>query len=273
MKPYIIVIFALLSSLWVYAQELSGVIKYRFIYSQPVHIPDNVTVVGSQSTEFEVPAYLYFNSQKSLFNYDKLAYKNEEASTTYKRKRDEYGQMYFIDKTKNELYIREFVYAKPYITHESVPIISWQLKNEVKTISGYVCKKAETTFRGRKYTVWYTSAIPVSVGPWKLQGLPGAILQAESEDKEVKFTTESIRIPAYVENELNIKEIPDGKIVTYKEYLESFEKERKSQEETMKTMVLSFFEEQKQQGKATGAPKREEMKLSIGKMFTIEKYE
>jgi GLPGLI family protein len=272
MKTYIIAIFALLSFLQVYTQDLSGVIKYRFVYLHTVETPDNATVVGNPVNKYDFSAYLYFNSQKSLFDYCKLEYKESEVLPST-GKYDAHGQMYFIDKTKGELYIREFVYAKPYITHESVPILLWQLKNDVKTILGYVCKKAETTFRGRKYIVWYTSAIPISIGPWKLQGLPGAILEVETEDKEVKFIAESVRIPAYVESRLNIKQIPDGKIVTFKEYLEAFEKERNALEEGGMTFTMNFFEEEKRKGNIKEVPKKEGIKLTVNKMFRIEKYE
>ena len=34
-------------------------------------------------------------------------------------------------------------------------------------------------FSGREWNVWFTEEIPVSLGPWKLNGLPGIILQAE----------------------------------------------------------------------------------------------
>jgi GLPGLI family protein len=65
-----------------------------------------------------------------------------------------------------------------YSYKEKIPEIEWKLENEEKSINGYVCQKATTTFLGRCYTAWFTSEIPLSNGPWKLGGLPGLILQA-----------------------------------------------------------------------------------------------
>jgi GLPGLI family protein len=268
MKPYIIVIFALLSSLWAYAQELSGVIKYRYLYSKEA-LPKDSRTVGNYVSDFNLPAYLYFNTNKSLFDYDKLQYSHE---VKYDRKYDEHGQMYFIDKKSGMLYFREFIYRGTYISQEKIPVITWELKNEVKTIAEYVCKKATAEFRGRKYTAWYTSSIPVSIGPWKLQGLPGAILEAETEDGQVKFIAESIRIPADVQKELSLKELPDGKVVTFDEYLEAFEKERKAVETFFETLFTKQFEEKVKQGEIK-ADLNSLKFYNSRKMFTIEKYE
>jgi len=40
---------------------------------------------------------------------------------------------------------------------------------------------------GRDYTAWFSVQIPVAAGPWVLRGLPGLIVQAESDDGEYRF--------------------------------------------------------------------------------------
>ncbi|MBU2525210.1 MAG: GLPGLI family protein [Bacteroidetes bacterium] len=59
--------------------------------------------------------------------------------------------------------------------------ISWELKAEVKEIGSFQCQKATGNFRGRNYTVWFTTKIPVNFGPWKFEGLNGLILEVEEE--------------------------------------------------------------------------------------------
>jgi GLPGLI family protein len=71
--------------------------------------------------------------------------------------------------------------------------IQWDIINESKFIGGYKCLKATTFFRGRKYFVWFTEEIPISSGPWKLNGLPGLILEAIDEKNEVSFKLKSIK--------------------------------------------------------------------------------
>ena len=60
----------------------------------------------------------------------------------------------------------------------------------------FACQRARTQFRGRIYDVWFTTDIPISNGPWKFQGLPGLILEAYDEKREIQFLFDKIEIPA-----------------------------------------------------------------------------
>jgi len=63
----------------------------------------------------------------------------------------------------------------------------WEVLPETTTILNYPCNKATARFKGRDWTVWFTTAIPRSEGPWKLCGLPGLILRAEDSQKHFVF--------------------------------------------------------------------------------------
>ena len=72
---------------------------------------------------------------------------------------------------------------KIYYVAEDTPTINWEIcEDTVQTILGYTCHRATSKFRGREWEVWYADDIPTSIGPWKLNGLPGLILQAFSGD-------------------------------------------------------------------------------------------
>ena len=51
-----------------------------------------------------------------------------------------------------------------------------------------VRRLATTDFRGRHWTAWFATDIPVSDGPWKLGGLPGLILEAYDKGHQYTFT-------------------------------------------------------------------------------------
>lgn len=82
-----------------------------------------------------------------------------------------------------------------YIVTEKIEKIPWVIENDYKQIGNLSCQKAIADFRGRKYTVWFTKDIPVTFGPWKLQGLPGLILEAVDETNEVQFYALHIAFP------------------------------------------------------------------------------
>ena len=77
--------------------------------------------------------------------------------------------------------VREFVFPHEYECYEPTPYISWTLTDDTLTVSGYLCQQPTATFRGVEWHVWYTEEIPSSAGPWRLRGLPGLIIKAESE--------------------------------------------------------------------------------------------
>jgi len=89
---------------------------------------------------------------------------------------------------------------------------NWKLHQETKKIGNFICQKATIKFRGREYTAWFTSDIPVPYGPWKFQGLSGLILEVYDTDKVLHITTNSIEInnnnncETRVNNKYNLKE-------------------------------------------------------------------
>lgn len=66
-------------------------------------------------------------------------------------------------------------------------IKNWKLEDETKTISGYPCRKATLAYKGRKWTAWYTTEIPLFFGPYKFGGLPGLIVKISDEAGDYDF--------------------------------------------------------------------------------------
>lgn len=61
--------------------------------------------------------------------------------------------------------------------------MAWELlPDSARTVMGYECVGAKTLYHGREWMAWFAPEIPVSDGPWKLQGLPGLILEAYPTD-------------------------------------------------------------------------------------------
>ncbi len=108
---------------------------------------------------------------------------------------DDVGEVFAMDFEKKNLEMRRLVREKGFMSSEPIPAIKWQLLNEEKYFGSLKCQKATANFRGRAYIVWFCPEIPISAGPWKLQGLPGLILDARDTDNDIQFNFESIEIP------------------------------------------------------------------------------
>ena len=76
---------------------------------------------------------------------------------------------------------------------EDIPELNWVIQNERKTIQGYTCQRASSTFRGRKYEAWFTPEIPIREGPYKFGGLPGLILEMQDSQKHFVYTCIGIK--------------------------------------------------------------------------------
>lgn len=78
-----------------------------------------------------------------------------------------------------------------YLIETPAEQINWTIEPDTKNFNDLVCQKATARFKGRNYTAWFCSQLPYSNGPWKLGGLPGLVLEAYDDKKEVVFAFES----------------------------------------------------------------------------------
>lgn len=102
------------------------------------------------------------------------------------------GFQYYYNPKEKVLYSRDlgFRYVK-----DGTINIPWNIKEETKMIGVYKVQKATARFKGRDYTAWFTSQIPLPYGPWKLVGLPGLILEAYDTNKEIYWYFKNIQYP------------------------------------------------------------------------------
>ena len=98
--------------------------------------------------------------------------------STYVYKNYPTGQMTITDRISSQGYR----YA------DSLHAQTWTMGDSTREVLGYTCQQATADFRGRRWTAWFATDIPVSDGPWKLGGLPGLILEAYDEGQQHVFT-------------------------------------------------------------------------------------
>jgi GLPGLI family protein len=94
---------------------------------------------------------------------------------------------YFQYPGEHKLFTKDYVMVNAYLIEEAMPAIDWTISNDTATFGGLHCQKATCHFKGRDYIVWFCPDLPVHTGPWKLNGLPGVIVDAHDTKNEVVF--------------------------------------------------------------------------------------
>ena len=98
--------------------------------------------------------------------------------STYVYKNYPTGQMTITDRIS----LQDYCYV------DSLHTQTWTMGDSTREVLGYTCQQATADFRGRRWTAWFATDIPISDGPWKLGGLPGLILEAYDEGQQHVFT-------------------------------------------------------------------------------------
>lgn len=241
MKKLLLISLLFINVPFIFCQEnIYGIISFKQVYN-------------FNNEKDQKHFILYFNNYKSAYieqkdstinnDFELTKESDEELNISIKISyNDNNNTAYsiFTNLLNKKLEILSSIYEKgeynPVIVDDKAARCTWRIRNEFKKVGRFDCQKAVTTFRGRTYTVWFTHEIPIGIGPWKLNGLPGAILEAFDKTGEIYFIAELIEIPYVGELEV-MPEINSGNIdrISLREFIE---RENKLEDEAI-TMIMS----------------------------------
>lgn len=106
--------------------------------------------------------------------------------------------------------------GKENLYRDTLHAMHWSLRTDKKMIDNLECFKATTNYKGRDYTAWYCPAIPIPNGPWKLGGLPGLIIEAYEDHKDLYFHLSGIRYS----DQLSVQKIQDRPYPGYNSFIQ-----------------------------------------------------
>lgn len=210
------IILFLLFNLVSYSQK-KGLVYYGFV--------DAIGTGNAKGPDSN--AYLVFNNEKSYYVTAKDSLEkaeNLDSQTAYAKDDDSGGSIHngmkssrLGDQVFNDLKTKtiysSLLHGKQIYIKEQALKISWIISKETKKIGNFTCLKATGLFRGRKYTAWYTPEIAVPYGPWKLNGLPGLILEAYDYNKNVYWYFKSLEYPSKTKESIsNIRAVKGSKV-------------------------------------------------------------
>ncbi len=176
-------------------------VKYRITYAtQKVRNPEAAErKYGKDQMRLDIGA----GGVTRFYSGLKAAYRNEMRQQllttgsidmrTMKAAKSEISWEFYTNHPSGKTTMLDAVARDYYKVVENVESPEWTIVGDsTKTILGYECQQARTRFKGRDWTVWFTEDIPLNYGPWKLGGLPGLVLSAESGDHDWLFTAEGM---------------------------------------------------------------------------------
>jgi GLPGLI family protein len=99
---------------------------------------------------------------------------------------------YFQYPAERKLFTKDVLMVDDYLIEGPMPVVNWKISNDTATFGGLHCQKATGHFRGRDYIAWFCPDLPVHTGPWKLNGLPGVIVDARDTKNEVVFAFDGV---------------------------------------------------------------------------------
>lgn len=200
---------------------------------------------------------LFINTTETIYeSYDRIkqrALKDKEASEQAKQSTDDIPTIRMTtgppripyDMVRDlESSVMKITYSlrRFYTYEDKIEKINWDLSDsETKEHLGFVLKKAKGDFRGRKWTAWYAEDIPVQAGPWMLGGLPGLIVQAYDENKEVEFLMNALEDESIVDEWLGRGQVSQWDYITITEVSkDEFFKVRNNMVKNLDAYMLSI---------------------------------
>lgn len=161
----------------------------------------------------------------SIFHIGK---KNDGKEPTSATNTTEFGESYVVSykdelrfieiNFKNEsVFSKETHGGKTYYVKDKPHNFNWELNyTDTKKIGNMLCQKATSYFRGRNYTAWYTTEIPLFYGPYKFHGLPGLIVSISDSEEIFVWTLASYKSTSQKPQFMNFEGLKP--VLSLKEY-------------------------------------------------------
>lgn len=260
MNKLVLAFAAVVFSLSLNAQKISGSATYKTASKMDIKLPDDIPPERKKAIEARMAKAmqkefsLEFNRNESLYK-EVVELDKESGNARGMRMMTMFtggtnGTFYKNNQEQRYTDATEF-FGKKFLVKDSLEQFDWKLGSETKTIGNYICNKA-TAMQVRKtmtiktkdgggmedsagvdtsyITAWYTMQVPINHGPGKYQGLPGLILEVNDDGTTILCTKVAIN----TKEEKEIEEPSEGDEMTRAEFEEMAEKKMQEMQRMMK---------------------------------------
>ncbi len=239
MKNTLLILAYCLVTFGAAAQSSKGTIEYKETIKLEINLDHLKDVTDEMKAMFPNEQTsnhaLYFNPEASLYtNADNaesqdIDYKSDEEDVEIKIKMDAPERSYYKSLKSKEVVESRDLFGKKFLITGGKKI-KWKMTTESKEILGYACTKATTTDdEGFDIEAWFTTAIPVSIGPGGFHYLPGAVLAVSMN--EGKRTITATKVDLENVDATKIVKPKKGKKVTNEQFKKIVEEKQKEMAE------------------------------------------
>lgn len=158
---------------------------------------DYILLSGQQGSIFYNPTALWMDviskDDAARQAYGAMAAKLQEAGRGDEVPNRSHSMYVVKDFGKQERTVYDDFSDQFAVYDEPLAEMQWEVVSDsTKTVLGYECVMARSSYHGRNWTAWFAPEIPLSDGPWKFAGLPGLVLRADESQGMHSFTANGI---------------------------------------------------------------------------------
>jgi GLPGLI family protein len=198
MKTILTIYGALMLSIAAYSQQADKAlvkVQYNFIHVNDLTKPDkpyteNMILISGKNASL----YLSYDRMDYSINYDLQSQEARKKGLTQEQFNQQQGPskkflttQYYYFFRENTFYSKEDICMNGCMVDDIIEKPDWKITKDTLSFSGIHAQKATAQFKGRNWTAWFAPELPFESGPWKLNGLPGLIIEAYDDKKEVQF--------------------------------------------------------------------------------------
>lgn len=206
MKKLSLVIFLFLPWLG-FAQTTEGVVTYTETIKMKIEVPEGMDEAEFRKmvpSEQKAAKTLMFNAQECLFT-DAPEQAPGGTDANFATNGDDGGMNVNIKMIRPEnhqyrdiangkrIESTEF-FGRFFLIEEEPKRMKWKVSAAQKQVAGYLCQKAVLQDTSRQVEAWFTSEIPVSIGPGEFADLPGLILELSMANGDRTMVAEKVEL-------------------------------------------------------------------------------
>ncbi len=200
MTKLAITICTLIVSFALKAQSASG----HVLYTETIKLKMHLEGLENEEMKKMLPPAQVVKKEMTFSNTESL-FKNAEIPKDIDIKHEENGGEFnivmkmpesvtYMNVKDNSFIQSQDLLGKQFLIVDKLDTKKWKFTGEQKKVLNYMCQKAMHTDSSQTTIAWFTTQIPVGVGPNGLNGLPGLVLAVELDNGDRTIVATSVEL-------------------------------------------------------------------------------